>query len=133
MKKHLYVAAGLIFHDGKIFAAKRGASPYPYLAHKYEFPGGKIETGESGEEAVKRELYEELALCVNVGGLFAATTFEYPDFIVTLSVYECEMRSEFVLKEHESFAWLSPKDLCAEEWAPADADMIETLKRVFGE
>ena len=121
MKKHLYVAAGLIFHDGKIFAAKRGASPYPYLAHKYEFPGGKIETGESGEEAV------------NVGGLFAATTFEYPDFIVTLSVYECEMLSEFVLKEHESFAWLSPKDLCAEEWAPADADMIETLKRVFGE
>ena len=68
-----------------------------------------------------------------MGGLFAATTFEYPDFIVTLSVYECEMLSEFVLKEHESFAWLSPKDLCAEEWAPADADMIETLKRVFGE
>ena len=133
MKKHVKVAAGLVFEKGRIFATKRGESPYSYLAHKYEFPGGKLEPGESGPDTVKRELKEELSLDVKVGGLFAATTFEYPDFIVTLSVYECEMLSEFVLKEHESFAWLSPKDLCAEEWAPADADMIETLKRVFGE
>lgn len=76
---------------------------------------------------------EELSLDVKVGGLFAATTFEYPDFIVTLSVYECEMLSDFVLNEHESYAWLAPSELNPEEWAPADADMIETLKRVFGE
>ena len=54
MKKHIRVAAGLLFENGKLFAAKRGESPYPYLAHKYEFPGGKIEEGETGEEAVKR-------------------------------------------------------------------------------
>lgn len=133
MKKHVHVAAGLIFSGGRLFAAKRGESPYPYIAHKYEFPGGKIEEGESGEEAVKRELREELELDVKVGGLFARTTFEYPDFIITLSVYDCEMLSDFVLKEHESFRWLRPSELAAAEWAPADAEMVESIKRIFGE
>ncbi len=132
-KKHMQVAAALLFKDGKIFAAKRGDSPYPYVAHKYEFPGGKIEQGESGENAVKRELSEELNMDVEVGGLYAKHTFEYPDFIITLSLYECEMCSEFVLKEHEAYAWIAPKDLNEEEWAPADADILGSLKRVFGE
>ena len=133
MKKHIKVAAALLFKNGKIFATKRGDSPYSYVAHKYEFPGGKIEEGERGEDAVKRELREELDLDVSVGGLYACHTFEYPDFIITLSVYECVALSDFVLKEHESYAWVAPKDLKAEEWAPADADILESLKRVFGE
>ena len=132
MKKHVQVAAALLFQNGKIFATKRGDSPYAYVAHKYEFPGGKIEAGERGEDAVKRELKEELDLDVKVVGLFASETFEYPDFIITLFVYECEMQSTFLLKEHESYAWISPKNLKTEEWAPADADIIESLKRVFG-
>ena len=82
---------------------------------------------------MKRELKEELNLDVKVGGLFAKTTFEYPDFVITLSVYECEMLSSFVLKEHESYRWTPPAELKAEEWAPADADMVESIKRVFGE
>ena len=133
MKKHIQVAAALLFENGKIFATRRGDSPYAYVAHKYEFPGGKIETGESGEEAVKRELREELDLEVSVGGLYACHTFEYPDFIITLSLFECEMLSTFALKEHESYAWISPKDLKEEEWAPADADILSGLKRIFGE
>ena len=132
-KKHVQVAAALIFNQGKIFATKRGDSPYPYVAHKYEFPGGKIEQGESGETAVKRELQEELNMQVAVGSLYAKHTFEYPDFIITLSLYECEMQSEFTLNEHESYAWIAPKDLNKEEWAPADADILGMLKRVFGE
>ena len=132
-KKHVKVAAALLFNNGKIFAAKRGASPYPDIAHKFEFPGGKIEAGESGEAAVKRELAEELDMDVKVGGLYACQTFEYPDFIITLSVYECEMLSRFVLKEHESYAWMAPADLKEDEWAPADADIIGTIRRVFGE
>ena len=133
MKKHIQVAAALLFENGKVFATKRGDSPYPYVAHKYEFPGGKIEQGERGEDAVKRELKEELDMDVTVGGLYASQTFEYPDFIITLFVYECEMASAFTLKEHESYAWIAPKDLKTEEWAPADADIVETIKRVFGE
>ncbi len=132
-KKHVKVAAALLFENGKIFATKRGDSPYAYVAHKFEFPGGKIEEGERGEDAVKRELKEELDLDVDVGGLYACHTFEYPDFIITLSVYECEMRSRFILKEHESYAWIAPADLKEEEWAPADADILGSLKRVFGE
>ena len=132
MKKHVQVAAALLFNNGKIFATKRGDSPYPYVAHKYEFPGGKIEAGERGEDAVKRELVEELNLDADVGGLYACHTFEYPDFIITLSVYECTMKSDFVLKEHEGYAWFSPVELKEEDWAPADADILASIKRVFG-
>ena len=132
MKKHVQVAAALLFDKGRVFAAKRGDSPYSYVAHKYEFPGGKIEEGETPENALKRELKEELDLEVTVGGLYARHTFEYPDFIITLSLYECEMQSKFILKEHESYAWISPQELKEEEWAPADADILGSLKRVFG-
>jgi 8-oxo-dGTP diphosphatase len=133
MKKHIHVAAALIFENGKIFATKRGASPYAYVAHKYEFPGGKIEENECGEDAVKREMKEELDMDVAVGGLFASHTHEYPDFIITLYLYECEMRSSFALKEHESWRFFTPQELKVEEWAPADADIILGIKRVFGE
>ncbi len=132
-KKHIQVAAALIFENGKIFATKRGDSPYPYVAHKYEFPGGKIERGERGEDAVKRELQEELDAEVCVGGLYASHTYEYPDFIITLFLYECEMLSPFCLKEHESYAWFLPRDLDTEAWAPADAEILLSIKRVFGE
>ncbi len=132
-KKHIQVAAALLFQEGKIFAAKRGDSPYPYVAHKFEFPGGKIEKGESGEEAIQRELKEELDLEAKVGSLYAKHTHEYPDFIITLSLYECEMLSSFHIKEHEDYKWIAPKDLNKEEWAPADGDILDGLKRIFGE
>ncbi len=133
MKKHLEVAAALLFESGKVFAVKRGDSPYPYVAHKYEFPGGKIEEGERGEDAVKRELKEELDLDVTVGNLYACETYDYPDFSITLWVYECDRVSSFTLKEHENYAWIAPKDLDEKDWAPADAEIIRALKRVFGE
>lgn len=133
MKKHVKVAAALIFENGRLLATKRGDSPFSYVAHKYEFAGGKIEAGESGEEAVKRELKEELDMDVRVGALYACETYEYPDFIITLSVYECKMLSDFTLKEHEGYEWIAPKDLDDSDWAPADADILGSLKRVFGE
>lgn len=122
----------MIFENGKVLATKRGECQYEYLAHKYEFPGGKIEEGERGEECVKRELREELGMEVEVGGLFAVERFEYPDFIIYLYLYECERLSEFALTEHESYAWLSPSELEPSEWAPADAGILFSIKRVFG-
>lgn len=133
MKKHVQVVAALIFENGKVFTTKRGENKYAYIAHKYEFPGGKIEAGETPQAALKREMQEELEMDVRVGNLFATDTFEYPDFIITLHLYECEMLSSFVLKEHESYAWIAAKELNEEEWAPADAEIIASLKRVFGE
>ena len=107
---------------------------YPHGRVFLEIPAGKLNSkDEDPLVAAKRELREELDLDVSVGGLYACHTFEYPDFIITLSVYECVALSDFVLKEHESYAWVAPKDLKAEEWAPADADILESLKRVFGE
>lgn len=132
MKKSLSVVGALIFENGKILATKRGESKYAYVAHKYEFAGGKIEAGESGEDAIKRELKEELDMDVKVLSLYAKTFYEYPDFCITLSLYECERLSDFTLKEHESFAYLSPDELDPKEWAPADAEILDTLKRVFG-
>ena len=133
MKKHVQVVAALIFADGKVFATKRGENKYAYIAHKYEFPGGKIEAGETPEVALMREMQEELEMDVSVGNLYATDTFEYPDFIITLHLYECEMLSDFVLKEHESYAWIPAKDLQESEWAPADAEIVASLRRVFGE
>ena len=133
MKKHVHVVAALIFENGKVFATKRGENKYAYIAHKYEFPGGKIEMGETPEAALIRELQEELDLDVAVGNHYATETFEYPDFMITLMLYECEMRSKFVLKEHESYAWIAAKDLNEAEWAPADAEIVASIRRVFGE
>lgn len=133
MKKEISVAAALIFENGKLLATKRGDCKYAYVAHKYEFAGGKIEDGERGEDCVKRELKEELDMDVKVGNLFAIERFEYPDFIVNLSVYECERLSDFTLKEHESYAWLSPSELNEDDFAPADKEILATIKRVFGE
>ena len=82
---------------------------------------------------MKRELKEELDLDVKVGGLYASHTFEYPDFIITLFLYECERLSDFRLKEHEAYRWISPREIDEREWAPADADILGGLKRVFGE
>ena len=78
MKKHIQVAAALLFHHGKIFATRRGDLPYPYVAHKLEFPGGKIEAGERGEDAVKRELKEELDMDVKVGVCTLVTRSNIP-------------------------------------------------------
>lgn len=133
MKKEVKVAAAMIFENGRVFATRRGASKYPYLAGKYEFPGGKIEVGERAEDCVKRELKEELVMDVRVGGVFAVERFEYPDFLVELHLYECERLSDFTLTEHENFAWLLPSELDPNEWAPADAEILATIKRVFGE
>ena len=132
MKKQVTVAAAIIFENGKVFATRRGESKYDYLAHKYEFPGGKIEEGERGEDCVKREMQEELKMDVKVDGLFAAERFEYPDFIVQLYLYECDRLSSFTLTEHENYAWLSPSELNPSEWAPADAEILRSIKRVFG-
>ena len=130
--KHVEVAAALIFENGKVLGTRRGNSPYPYLAHKFEFAGGKIEKGERGEDAVKRELKEELSLDIEVENLFSVTNFTYPDFSITLHLYECKMLSGFTLNEHEEYAFFSPEELKTDEWAPADAEVIGTIKRVFG-
>ena len=129
MKKHLQVVGAVIVQDGCVLAAKRGESRYPYVAHKFEFAGGKIEPGETPEEALARELSEELLAEARVLRPYAAVTHEYPDFIITLHTYLCELLTPFSRTEHEQLSWRPLEELREEEWAPADAPIVRKLRQ----
>ncbi len=128
MKKHLEVVGAVIVREGKVLAAKRGESKYPYVAHKYEFVGGKIEAGESPAQALVREVKEELRADIRVLRPFLTMEHEYPDFTITLHTFLCEFLSGFSNTEHESLEWLPLGSLDAVQWAPADAPAVEKLK-----
>ena len=132
MKKHLEVVGAVFVQKGKVLAAKRGESKYAYVAHKYEFAGGKIEPGESPEQALVREIEEELCADIRIIQPFMTLVHEYPDFTITLYTFLCEFVSEFRNTEHETLAWLPLSELNAEEWAPADAPAVEKLKEMRG-
>lgn len=128
MKKHLEVVGAVIVREGKVLAAKRGESKYPYVAHKYEFVGGKIEAGESPAQALVREVKEELRADIRVLRPFLTMEHEYPDFTITLHTFLCEFLSGFSNIEHEALEWMPLSSLNAENWAPADAPAVEKLK-----
>ena len=129
MKKHLEVVGAVIMREGRVLAAKRGESKYAYVAHKYEFAGGKIEPGESRESALVREIKEELCADIRILRPFRTLEYEYPDFTITLYTFLCEFISEFCNTEHESLEWLPLCSLDAAQWAPADAPAVEELKK----
>ncbi len=129
MKKHLEVVGAVIVREGRVLAAKRGESKYAYVAHKYEFAGGKIEPGESRESALVREIKEELCADIRILRPFRTLEHEYPDFTITLYTFLCEFISEFRNTEHESLEWLPLCSLDAAQWAPADAPAVEELKK----
>lgn len=127
----LLVVGAIFIKDGKVFAAKRGASKYPYTAHKYEFAGGKIEKGEDGQTALKRELREEMALEADITSLYMTIDHDYPDFKIRLITYLARMTSNYTLLEHESAAWLPIEGLDAADWASADQPILNRLKEDF--
>lgn len=126
--KKLHVVGAAIVEGGKVLAAKRGESKYKYVAHKYEFVGGKVEEGESETEALVREVREELSAEIEVTGHFIRIGHTYPDFEIELSVYFCKLLSGYRITEHESLCWMPVAELNANEWAPADAPAVEKLK-----
>ena len=128
MKKIEVVAA--IVQDGeKIFATQRG---YGEFKDGWEFPGGKIEPGESKETALARELKEELDMEVEIGELFETVEYDYPQFHLTMHCYLCQLAKEkFVLKEHEAARWLGKNQLDEVAWLPADEGIVEKLKSIL--
>lgn len=127
---HLKVVAGILVFKGKILCLQRGKSKYPYTAFRYEFPGGKIEPGESHTQALERELREELDLQVHIKkeDWFYTAEYSYPDFSITMDTYFCHLQTpDFVLKEHVTAQWLLPEDLTKLDWAPADLLLIQKL------
>lgn len=122
--KHIHVACGIIERNGLVLAARRGAGKA--MALKWEFPGGKIDPGETVEECVRRELREEMGIGVAIQAALPSHTHHYPDFSVTLYPVVCTISSgEIVLNEHAAIQWLSPGDLRGLDWAEADFPIID--------
>ena len=128
MKRTLQVVGAIVIKDGRILAVKRGENKNKAVAFKYEFAGGKIEQGETPQQALKRELLEEMNYDVEVGEEFMSVTYEYDDVFVNLRTYLCKPISEsYALNEHIDDKWLLPSELFSVEWAPADYDIILAL------
>jgi 8-oxo-dGTP diphosphatase len=120
------VVAAIIHDDeGRIFATQRGYGP---MKDGWEFPGGKMESGETPEEALKREIWEELETRIEVEQLFETIDYDYPDFHLTMHCYICKVESgKLTLKEHEAARWLTKEQLCSIDWLPADRSIISRL------
>ena len=130
MKKHIQVAAALLFENGKIFATKRGDSRYAYVAHKFEFPGGKIEENEIPENALKREILEELNVKISVGEHLYTVEYDYPKFHLSMKCYICSLIDENIeLKEHSAAKWLAISELDTVDWLPADIEVVGIIKK----
>ncbi|HWU23973.1 MAG TPA: (deoxy)nucleoside triphosphate pyrophosphohydrolase [Nocardioides sp.] len=128
--KQITVVGAVIVSDGAVLCARRGMGA---LAGMWEFPGGKIEPGESPHEALVREIEEELGCTVTVGELVTTTTHVYDAGVLTLTTYYCELVSGTPeLTEHSELAWLAPADLGRLDWAPADLPAMEVVRRDLG-
>ena len=126
MKQIEVVAAILHDSENRIFATQRGSGDWKDW---WEFPGGKIEPGETPEQALEREIWEELETRISVGQLLQTVEWDYPKFHLTMHCYLCRVESgSLTLKEHEAARWLSPNELDSVQWLPADWEIIENLK-----
>ena len=125
--KQIEVVAAII-HDskGRIFATQRGYGDYKDY---WEFPGGKMEPGETPEEALKREIWEELETLIEVERMVTTIEYDYPKFHLTMHCYWCSVESgNLLLKEHEAARWLKSDELDIVEWLPADKVVVEVIK-----
>jgi len=124
--KSISVVAAIIFDEqGRIFATQRG---YGEWKDWWEFPGGKIEPGETPQQALQREIREELDTDIEVGELLRTIDYDYPNFHLTLHCFKCKLTdSHITLLEHEASRWLKPNELQSVKWLPADEEIIEEL------
>ena len=128
MKKHYTVSAAIIVENKKILCVQRNKGKYDYISYKYEFPGGKLEVGENEEDALKREISEELNLEIDVAEKFLVVTHEYLDFNLTMHSFLCKANTEkLVLKEHIDAKWLYKNELIELDWAAADLPIVSKL------
>ena len=124
--KTVKVVAAIIIHENKIFATQRG---YGEFKDGWEFPGGKIEPGETPQEALVREIKEELDIEIEVKDFLETVEYDYPEFHLSMDCFFCVIRSgELVLKEHEAAKWLTVETLDSVDWLPADKGLVEGIR-----
>lgn len=125
--KEVKVVAAVIQDGDKIFATQRG---YGEFKDGWEFPGGKIERGETPQQALKREIEEELDTEITVGNLLTVVEYDYPEFHLSMRCFICTVASgDLILKEHEAAKWLTRDQLDSVAWLPADVEVVKALKR----
>lgn len=127
--KTVLVAAAIIKKGGKILATQKG---YGEFKGGWEFPGGKIEQGETPQQALQREIREELDAEVRVGSLFETVEHDYPSFHLSMQCFWCELASgEFVLKEHTAAKWLTAETILDVDWLPADIELVKKIQEAL--
>jgi 8-oxo-dGTP diphosphatase len=126
--KQIEVVAAIIRKGDRIFATQRG---YGEWKDWWEFPGGKMEAGETSEVALKREIREELSAEISVDELLSTVEYDYPAFHLTMHCYLCSLLTEALhLNEHEAARWLAREELDSVRWLPADLQLIEQMKNI---
>ena len=126
--KQIEVVAAIIRKEDKIFATQRG---YGDFKDWWEFPGGKMEVGETPEEALKREIREELSAEICVDEFLCTVEYDYPTFHLTMHCYLCSLIGEALhLNEHEAARWLTKEQLDSVKWLPADVKVVERIKKL---
>ena len=129
--KTVRVVAAIIIENDKVFATQRG---YGEFKDGWEFPGGKIEPGETPEEAIVREIKEELDTEVEVIELLDTVEYDYPKFHLSMGCFICKIKSgDLVLKEHEAAKWLTKDTLGSVEWLPADMGLVREIEKYLKE
>jgi 8-oxo-dGTP diphosphatase len=126
--KKVEVVAAVIEHKGKILAVRRGISKLIYISEKWEFPGGKMEEGETEQQTIVREIREELQMDIQPKEKLLTVEHTYPDFHLTMHTYFCDsLTTSPTLNEHIDFKWLAVEELSQLDWAGADVPIVEAL------
>lgn len=130
MKKPIEVAAAVILDNNVVFAARR--RPGIHLAGYWEFPGGKIELGETPEQCLFRELHEELGVTTRIGEYIGESLYDYGSKIVRLMAYRVEhILGDFRLNDHDELRWITAEELDSITWAPADIPIVELCREIL--
>lgn len=129
--KHIEVVAAMIHHEGHILATQRASGEFK---DGWEFPGGKVEPGETPEQAIVREIQEELGMTICPETLVTTVEYDYPNFHLTMHCFLSSIaRGEVHLLEHEAARWLSPQELESVAWLPADVAAVASLRELLAQ
>ncbi len=130
--KHYNVVAAVVCHKGKYLCMQKGKTKFEYTSYKWEFPGGKVEPGETKEQALARECREELAVTLSVGEVFMEVIHEYPDLTVRLTLFHATIADGVPQKlEHNDIHWIGVDEIPNYDFCPADKEVLRRLQNEY--